>query len=133
MKIKIKSGFTLIELLVVIMIIGILASITIPSFNKSIDNAREKEARTTLQLIYNAEKVYRLDKSLYAQVNNTSDNQWGKMASYIDNPNDAAKYYKYKIDIVNNTAAPQTFTATATKKSTSAVITIDQSGAMTPP
>lgn len=127
------KGFTLIELMVVIIIIGILASITIPSFNKTIDNAREREARTTLQLIYNAENVYRLDKKLYAQVNDISNAEWAKLASYIENPNNTAKYYNYKIDTVDNVVAPPTFKATATKNSDAAkTITIDQAGALEP-
>jgi len=134
MKRNINDGFTLIELMVVILIIGILASISIPSFVQSIEYAREKEARATLQLIYNAEKVYRLDKKAYSSAATTSDSDWANLASYIANPNDTAEYYAYTVSPVNNAAVPPTFTATAVRngKPTNTV-TIDQSGNLTPP
>jgi len=115
---KNKKGFTLIELMVVVIIIGILATIAIPSFNKSMENAREREARTTLELIYNAEKIYRLDKKTYSD-------SFDNMISYLDDPNGASQYYDYTID----SADTVTFTATATKNDGSGNdLSIDQTG-----
>ena len=63
-----RKAFTLTEVLIVVMIIGIMAAMAIPGFNKSMENAREKEARTALVAIYNAEKMYNIDKNVYATV-----------------------------------------------------------------
>ena len=49
------AGFTLIELLVVMVIIGILATIGIPTFQRMVEHARQAEAKTDLGAIYTAE------------------------------------------------------------------------------
>ena len=58
-----KRGFTLIELLVVVLIIGILASVALPQYQKAVMKARATEAWTTLKSISDAVKVYRLENN----------------------------------------------------------------------
>ncbi len=57
-----NAGFTLLELIIVMVIIGILASIAIPSFTQNIKHAREAVLREDLHTIRAAIDSYTYDK-----------------------------------------------------------------------
>ena len=62
-----RKGFTLIELLVVVLIIGILSSVALPQYMKTVEKARFAEAAELLQAVAGAEQRYRLQHGEFAE------------------------------------------------------------------
>jgi general secretion pathway protein G len=60
-----SSGFTLIEVLVVVVILSILAALIVPRIMDRPDQARMIAAKSDIQAITNALKLYRLDNGGY--------------------------------------------------------------------
>ncbi len=62
---QVARGFTLIELMVVLVIIGILAALIVPNVLGRADDARAMAARTDVNNILQALKMYKLDNQRY--------------------------------------------------------------------
>ena len=60
-----KKGFTLIELLVVVLIMGILASVAMPQYFKSVEKSRAAEAIDALEAIASAQERHYMKKGTY--------------------------------------------------------------------
>ncbi len=79
-----NAGFTLIELLVVVLIIGILAAVALPQYEKAVEKSRMAEALTLVSSIAKAEQLYYMANGEYAKDIDKLD---------LDFPGERVNYY----------------------------------------
>ena len=62
-----QRGFSLVELMMAVTIVGVMATVAIPSYRRFICNTKEGEVKTTLSAIVVAQIAYRTEHDSYAQ------------------------------------------------------------------
>ena len=97
-------GFTLIELLVVVLIIGILAAVALPQYQKGVEKARMTEGIMAVEAIAKANDRYFLANGTYTRDINDLDIDFaGEDYDYAA----GAKKTKYFVLAASNTAGNQ--------------------------
>ncbi len=85
-----RKAFTLIELLVVVLIIGILAAIALPQYNKAIDKARASELFTLVKNVKMLQEIFYLENGHYAA--NCNELGWDVPSGFEETAENSGKY-----------------------------------------
>lgn len=89
---KNKQAFTLIELLVVVLIIGILAAVALPQYQRAVEKSRFVSAITMAKYIAKQEELFYL-------ANGTYTTRWDELG--MDNPSDDKWTFFWDTSILN--------------------------------
>lgn len=75
-----NKGFSLIELLLVVVIVGLIATVAVPSLSRARDAADNAAAMGKMRMLHTSEATYRLSNPRYArldELNRFADNAHG--------------------------------------------------------
>lgn len=129
-----RLGYTLLEVIIVVTMMGVLISLSAPSFHKALEQSKADVAGANLQAIWSAQRMYWLNQRSYAP-----DLETLVSAGLLDpsllppgsiDPDSTTPYFTYAINASSDLAS---FTATATRNVNagwSGTFTIDQTGSV---
>lgn len=113
---KSQQGFSLVELMVVVAIIGILATVAIPSVSKYMAKARQSEIKSNLASVYSAQKAFSVEYNGFGSHFNVIGHAPDGNLRYdygFDTPTTAAQYAAMGYNVVAATLALPNYISTA--------------------
>lgn len=124
-------GFTLIELMITVVIVGILASVALPSYRNHVIRSKRSSAEAQMMDIASREQQYLISNRVYASCATLSS---GCTALSFTLQDDVKDNYQMKVDTVDD---PPSFTITltpisGTTQSSDGSLTLDSEGNKTP-
>ena len=106
---KIREGFTLIEILIVVVIIGILATVAIPTYFSYVEKAYASDAKTQIKNILMNADIYRQEQGSYPDDITDMEN------GYLDIKESVKEKWTFEIDLAED-GSTGTLSATSTEK-----------------
>jgi prepilin-type N-terminal cleavage/methylation domain-containing protein len=106
-----RRGYTLSELLIAVVIMGVMASVAVPTFTKSRERATANASRDMLLAIYTGEQVYASQNggAFLAIGEGDPSSEWLKI--FVDNPNAAG--FPVRFSVTAGVGPPPVFVAQA--------------------
>jgi len=108
-----KKAFTLVELIIVVIIIGILAAIALPQYNKTMERSRIAEASAVLGALRGAQLRYKLENTDYATLPTQLDIE---LPNYDGSGSPNGKFFTYLAINEPETSATVTAIGNAKRK-----------------
>lgn len=127
-------GFTLLELMVAVIILGILGSLALPTYQRSVERRYWRQAQDLLHAIYAGERAYYFATGAYHDPGPCDQTvcdpvEWQKICT--EAPFSGSVPLEFGVDTTTPCGAPACFTATATHSTeTTQFITINQDGVL---
>lgn len=109
-----RRAMTLVELMVVVIIIGILVSLAVPMFSKTMENTIGREATVSLDQIWAGERIYNSTQGFYFPKSVATEGSIATLNAKLRTDLDASADRNWNYSVTSS--ADDAFKATATRR-----------------